>query len=98
MIGPLPAHRRREGRLAARALSGHAGAAAVVPAPYLVLDLGRGLDPHQARCRRCLWRSCWRATAREVWAEHARHQRTAHASGRRGGRAGRRGLVARWVR
>jgi hypothetical protein len=85
------------GRLAATALGGRVGAAASGQGPYLVLDLGRGRDPHQARCRRCRWRSYWRATAREVWAEHARHQRAAHGPGRRGGRAGRRGLATRWV-
>jgi hypothetical protein len=66
-------------------------------APFLVLDLGRGRDPHQARCRQCRWRSSWRATARQVWTEHARHQRATHGPGRgrRGGRRGRLGLVTR---
>jgi hypothetical protein len=86
------------GRLVAMEPAGRAGAAASVPAPYLVLDLGRGIDPHQARCRRCRWRSCWWMTVAQACAEHARHQRAAHARGRRGGRAGRLGLVARWVR
>ena len=86
------------GRLAATALGGRVGAAASSQGPYLVLDLGRGCDPHQARCRRCRWRSFWRATAREVWAEHARHQAAAHgrrANRRRGGLRGRLGLAAR---
>jgi len=41
----------------------HVHPTALDPEPYLVLDLSRGLDPHQARCRRCRWRSGWRATA-----------------------------------
>jgi hypothetical protein len=96
MIGPLPAQRRRQGRLAG--LDGQVDAAAGVPAPYLVLDLGRGLDPHQARCRRCRWRSRWRATAAQARAEHDRHQQVAHGHGRRPGRRGRRRLLARWGR
>jgi hypothetical protein len=52
----------------------HVHPTALVLAPYLVLDLGRGLDPHQARCRRCRWRSRWRATAAQARAEHDRHQ------------------------
>jgi hypothetical protein len=89
----------------------HVHPTALDPGPYLVLDLSRGLDPHQARCRRCRWRSGWRATAVQARAEHARHQRAvqaraeharhqraAHGRCRRGGRAGRRGLMARWFR
>jgi hypothetical protein len=97
MTGPLPAHGRHQDRLAATAQSGRAGAAAGVPAPYLLLDLGRGCDPHQARCRRCRWRSRWRTTAAQVWAEYARHQVAAHGRGRRPVRRGYRGLVA-WGR
>ena len=87
-----------KGRQAATRLPGRAGASAGVPAPYLVLDLGRGLDPHQARCRRCRWRSRWRATAAQARAEHDRHQVTAHgrhATRRRGGLRGRLGLAGR---
>ena len=79
------------GRLVAEALGGRAGVAAAVP--FLVLDLGRGADPHQARCRRCRWRSRWRTTAAQAQAEHARHQATAHGRGR----PARRGSVA-WGR
>jgi hypothetical protein len=75
----------------------HVHPTALDPGPYLVLDLSRGLDPHQARCRRCRWRSGWRATAVQARAEHARHQRAAHGRPRRGGRAGRRRLMARWL-
>jgi hypothetical protein len=81
-----------EGRLAAEALGGRAGAAAV-PTPYLVLDLGRGRDPHQARCRRCRWRSGWRTTAAQVVAEYDRHQGAAH--GRCPARRGRLRLLVR---
>jgi hypothetical protein len=77
-----------EDRLVATTLGGRAGAAAV-SAPYLVLDLGRGRDPHQARCRRCRWRSGWRTTPAQARAEHARHQAATH--GRRGPRPARRG-------
>jgi hypothetical protein len=88
-----------ESRWLATALSGHAGAG--LPAPYLVLDLGRGRDPHQARCRSCRWRSSWRATAAQAQAqaqaEHARHQAAAHGRGRRPARRGRRGLLT-WGR
>jgi hypothetical protein len=87
-----------EVRLVTKALHGHANASADAPSPYLVLDLGRGRDPHQARCRRCRWRSGWRATAPQVWAEHDRHQLTAHGRGRRSARRGGQGLVARWTR
>jgi hypothetical protein len=69
------------------------GAAAV---PFLVLDLGRGCDPHQARCRRCRWRSGWRTTAAQAQAEHARHQADTHGRSRPA-RRGHRGLVA-WGR
>jgi hypothetical protein len=68
-----------------------------VAVPFLVLDLGRGCDPHQARCRRCRWRSRWRTTAAQAQAEHARHQAAAHGRGRRPVRRGRPGLVA-WGR
>jgi hypothetical protein len=81
--------------VAATVLRGRAGAGGAVPAPYLVLDLGRGRDPHQARCRRCRWRSGWRATAAQVQAEYTRHQAAAHRRGRRPVRRGRLGLVAR---
>jgi hypothetical protein len=83
------------GRLVAQARGGHTNPAAA--APFLVLDLGRGCDPHQARCRCCRWRSRWRTTAAQTQAEHARHQAAAH--GHRGpARRGYRGLVAwgRW--
>ena len=65
-------HSTVAGRLVAEARGGRAAAAAAVP--FLVLDLGRGCDPHQTRCRRCRWRSRWRATAAQAQAEHARHQ------------------------
>jgi hypothetical protein len=83
-----------EDRLAATTLGGRAGAAAV-SAPYLVLDLGRGHDPHQARCRRCRWRSGWRTIPAQARAEHACHQLAAHSKGNRPARRGRRWLVAR---
>ena len=83
-----------EVRLTATALAGRADAAPGFPGPYLVLDLGRGCDPHQARCRRCRWRSGWRATAAQARAEHDRHQLAAHGRGRRPVRRGR-GLVIR---
>ena len=79
------------GRLIAEVLDGHADAGAAVP--FLVLDLGRGADPHQARCRCCRWRSRWRTTAAQAQAEHARHLASAHSRGR----PARRGLVA-WGR
>ena len=81
----------------AEALGGRTGATAGAPSPYLVLDLGRGRDPHQARCRRCRWRSRWRATAAQAQAEHARHQLAAHSRGRRRARHGCLRLVA-WGR
>jgi hypothetical protein len=84
-----------EVRLAATALGGRADAAPGVSGPYLVLDLGRGRDPHQARCRRCRWRSGWRTTAAQARAEHDRHQLAAHSQGRRPARRGRQGLVIR---
>jgi hypothetical protein len=88
-----------EVRLAVTALGGRADAAPGVPGPYLVLDLGRGLDPHQARCRRCRWRSGWWATAAQAQAEHDRHHLAAHSRGRRTVRRGRRRLVSsRWAR
>jgi hypothetical protein len=95
MNGPLPAQRRRADRLAATAWGNRAGATDTVP--FLVLDLGRGCDPHQARCRWCRWRSRWRMTAAQARAEHARHQAAAHGR-RHPGRGGHRGLVAwgRW--
>jgi len=84
-----------EGRLVADALGGRAGAATAVP--FLVLDLGRGRDPHQARCRRCRWRSSWRTTAAQAQAQHARHQAAAHGYGRRrSARRDRFRLMARW--
>jgi hypothetical protein len=82
------------GRLVNQA-RGRAGAAAAVP--FLVLDLGRGCDPHQARCRCCRWRSRWRTTAAQAQAEHASHQAAAHGH-RRQARRGHRGLVAWWGR
>jgi hypothetical protein len=81
------------GRLVGEAQGGHSGATATVP--FLVLDLGRGCDPHQARCRRCRWRSRWRTTAAQAQAEHARHQAAAHGRGRRPARRSRLGLVIR---
>jgi hypothetical protein len=83
------------GRLVAEALGGRAAGAAAVP--FLVLDLGRGCDPHQARCRRCRWRSRWRTTAAQAQAEHVRHQAAAHGRRRRPVRRGHPGLVA-WGR
>jgi hypothetical protein len=77
---------RSEVALAATELRGRAGAVAAVSGPFLVLDLGRGRDPHQARCRWCRWRSGWWATAAQAQAEYARHQGAAHRSGRRRGR------------
>jgi hypothetical protein len=74
---------------------GRTNAAAAVP--FLVLDLGRGCDPHQARCRCCRWRSSWRATAAQARVEFARHQAAAHGKGRRPVRRGHWGLVA-WGR
>jgi hypothetical protein len=84
-----------EVRLAVTALGGRADAAPGVSGPYLVLDLGRGRDPYQARCRRCRWRSGWRATASQAQAEHDRHQVAAHGRGRRSARRGRLRLVVR---
>jgi hypothetical protein len=78
------------GRMLSEARGGRAGAAAAVP--FLVLDLGRGRDPHQARCRGCRWRSSWRTTAAQAQAEHARHQAAAHGRGRPA-RRGHRGLM-----
>jgi hypothetical protein len=69
------------GHLAAEARGSRVGAAAAVP--FLVLDLGRGCDPHQARCRCCRWRSGWRTAAAQARVEHARHQAAAHGRGRR---------------
>lgn len=82
------------GRLVAETLGGRAGAVAAMP--FLVLDLGRGCDPHQARCRCCRWRSRWRTTAAQAQVEYARHQAAAHGR-RRPARRGRRGLAA-WGR
>jgi hypothetical protein len=87
--------RLTEVHLAASVLGGRADAAPGVPGPYLVLDLGRGCDPHQARCRRCRWRSSWWATAAQARAEHARHQLAVHAH-RRATRPGPRRLLGRW--
>jgi hypothetical protein len=78
------------GRLLAEARGGGAGAEAAMP--FLVLDLGRGCDPHQARCRRCRWRSRWRTTAAQAQAEHARHEAAAHDH-RHPVRRGHRGLT-----
>jgi hypothetical protein len=86
-----------EVRLAATVLGGRV-AAAGVQVPYLVLDLGRGCDPHQARCRRCRWRSSWRMTAALAQAEHARHQVAVHARSRRAARRGLLRLMERWRR
>jgi hypothetical protein len=47
--------------------------------PYGVIDLGHHPTPHQAWCRRCRWRSQWRATLGEAAAEHDRHWAAAHA-------------------
>jgi hypothetical protein len=88
-------HLRVAGRKVAQARDGRADTAAAVP--LLVLDLGRGCDPHQARCRRCRWRSRWRTTTAQAQAEHARHQAAAHGRGRRPARRGRLGLEA-WGR
>jgi hypothetical protein len=89
-------HTSVAGRLTAQARGGgRAGAAAGVP--FLVLDLGRGCDPHQARCRCCRWRSRWRMTAAQARIEHARHQEAAHAH-RRSVRRGRLRLMARRAR
>jgi hypothetical protein len=85
-------------RQIAMALDGRPDTPAEVPAPYLVLDLGRGRDPHQARCRRCRWRSAWRATAAQAQAEYGRHQLAAHAPDRRRARRGHAGRLAGWVR
>jgi hypothetical protein len=87
-----------EGRLAATALGGRGGAATGVPGPYLVLDLGRGRDPHQARCRRCRWQSSWRTTAAQAQAEHARHQLAVHADRGRAPRGRLLRLLGRWRR
>ena len=87
-----------EGRLAATVLSGRPGAATGVQIPYLVLDLGRGRDPHQARCRRCRWRSSWRTTAAQAQAEHARHHLALHASRGRAPQGSRLRLLDRWRR
>jgi hypothetical protein len=87
-----------EVRLAATVHGGRAGAAAGVQVPYLVLDLGRGRDPHQARCRRCRWRSSWRTTAAQAQAEHARHQLAVHARSRRATRRGPLRLMEGWRR
>jgi hypothetical protein len=84
-------HATVAGRVAAEARGGRAIAGAAVP--FLVLDLGRGCDPHQARCRCCRWRSRWWTTAVQAEAEHARHQLAAH--GRRRARRGRLGLLGR---
>jgi hypothetical protein len=89
-------HASVAGRLTAQAQdSGRAGAAA--GAPFLVLDLGRGCDPHQTRCRCCRWRSRWRTTAAQARIEHARHQAAAHAH-RRSARRDRLRLMARRAR
>ena len=79
------------GRMVAQALGGRAGTAAAVP--FLVLDLGRGSDPHRACCRCCRWHSGWRMTAAQAQAEHARHQVAAHS--RHPARRSRLGLMVR---
>jgi hypothetical protein len=83
-------HATVAGRLVAEGPGGRAGAAAAVP--FLVLDLGRGCDPHQARCRCCRWRSRWHMTAAQAQAEHARHHAAAHHRRRRPARRGHRRL------
>jgi hypothetical protein len=85
-------HASIAGGLMSEARDGRAGAVAAVP--FLVLDLGRGCDPHQARCRCCRWRSRWRTTTAQAQAEHARHQAAAHGRGGRSARCGRLGLIA----
>ena len=87
-------HATVAGRLVAEAQGGHAAGGAAIP--FLVLDLGRGCDPHQARCRGCRWRSRWRTTAAQAQVEHARHQATTHGRGRQA-RRGRLRLMA-WGR
>jgi hypothetical protein len=87
-------HATVAGRLVVEAQGGRAAGGAAIP--FLVLDLGRGCDPHQARCRCCRWRSRWRTTAAQAQAEHARHQATTHSRGRQA-RRGRLRLTA-WGR
>jgi hypothetical protein len=87
-------HATAAGRLVAEAQGGRAAGGAATP--FLVLDLGRGCDPHQARCRGCRWRSRWRTTAAQAQVEHARHQATTHNRGRQA-RRGRLRLTA-WGR
>ena len=89
-------HATVTGRMAADAQGGRAGAAVAVP--LLVLDLGRGCDPHQAHCRRCRWRSRWRTPAAQAQAEHARHQLAVHARSRRATRRGPLRLMEGWRR
>lgn len=83
------------GRKVAQAQGDRVGAPGTVP--FLVLDLGRGCDPHQARCRRCRWRSGWQTTAAQAQVEHSRHEATAHRRGQRPARRRRLGLVV-WGR
>jgi hypothetical protein len=85
----------RRHAIAGRRTAEARGAAAAVP--FLVLDLGRGCDPHQARCRFCRWRSRWWTTAAQAEAEHARHQAAAHDH-HRSARRGRLRLLARRAR
>ena len=85
-----------EGRLAAVSPGGRPRTAAAVP--FMVLDLGRGRDPHQARCRRCRWRSSWRTTAAQAQAEHTRHQLAVHAGRGRATRGGPLRLLEGWRR
>ncbi|SRR6266508_2195883 len=48
--------------------------------PWEVIDgPGHYPTPHQTRCRRCIWRSHWYATADEARAEHDGHWVAAHA-------------------
>jgi hypothetical protein len=79
------------GRRVVQTWRGRAGGEAAVP--FLVLDLARGCDPHQARCRCCRWRSRWWTTAAQAQADHARHLAAAHGQGRPARRS-RLGLMA----
>jgi hypothetical protein len=68
--------------------------------PYVILEHGHYPTPYQARCRRCSWRSAWRATTGEACAEHGRHLAAAHSSAgllrRRGVRAGANAIAKGW--
>lgn len=74
-------------------LRGRVDASPGVPAPYVVLDLGRGLAPYQAWCW-CRWRSGWRLNVAAARAEHDRHVAAAHGRGRRAAPRWRVALVA----